>query len=210
MTCTGYSLYETWKETGGADPPKENADLPESDWDLARRASEGDDGAFHEIVGRYSDDLYRLAYSLVLDPSEVEDVLQESLLAAVQNIGRFKGNSSLKTWLVGILIRQAGKQNRYRRIRGALSIHSLQGSEKASFEERTSVSPIEDTEREIDVKTMLGTLKRKHREALVLRELHGFSYKEIGQALGIPVGTVESRIFRARQSLKERFGDYLG
>jgi RNA polymerase sigma-70 factor, ECF subfamily len=190
-------------------PPKENADLPESDWELARRANEGDEGAFHEIVERFSGDLYRLAFSLVRDPSEVEDVLQESLLAAFRRIGTFGGRSSLMTWLIGILIRQAAKQNRYRRIREALSIHSLKGSAKASFEEKTSVNPIADAELEMDVHKMLGTLSRKHREAIVLRELHGFSYKEIGEALGVPVGTVESRIFRARQELKERFGDYL-
>jgi len=181
----------------------------EGDLDLVRRAADGDRAAFHGIVDRYADDLYRVAVSMVGNPEDAEDILQETFFAAFRRIQTFEGRSALKTWLIGILVRQVGKHRRYWKIRKWVSLQSLTGEAKADYRRKTAVDPAGRMEASLDVRAMLESLSRKYREAIVLREIQGLSYEEIGEALGIPIGTVESRLFRARQELKEKFGDYL-
>ena len=181
----------------------------EGDLDLVRRVADGDRAAFHGIVDRYADDLFRVAVSMLGNAEDAEDVLQEALLSAFGRMGTFEGRSSLKTWLIGILIRQAGKHRRYARIRKWISFQSLSGRAEEDFRDATTADPTASMEANLDAQTMLESLSRKHREVIVLREMEGLSYKEIGEALKIPTGTVESRLFRARQQLEEEFGDYL-
>lgn len=181
---------------------KDDANLQFPDLELARRAQKGEESAFHELVDRYANELFKLAFSLTGAVDGAEDVLQETFLGAFQGLDTFEGRSSVKTWLIRILVKQAAKYHRYRRIRKTESIDDISEVSSSAFSVR-------DSDLTIDIKTMIKTLSTEHREVIVLRELQGFSYEEMAEILGIPRGTVESRLFRARQELKKRFRDDL-
>lgn len=181
---------------------KDDANLQFPDLELARRAQKGEESAFHELVDRYANELFKLAFSLTGAVDGAEDVLQETFLGAFQGLDSFEGRSSVKTWLIRILVKQAAKYHRYRRIRKTESIDDISEVSSSAFSVR-------DSDLTIDIKTMIKTLSTEHREVIVLRELQGFSYEEMAEILGIPRGTVESRLFRARQELKKRFRDDL-
>jgi RNA polymerase sigma-70 factor (ECF subfamily) len=180
--------------------------LQPTDADLISRARQGDGAAFEELVNRHADGLYRLARALLTNPEDAQDVVQETYLGAVKGLARFQGRSSVKTWLTGILIRQARDLRRRKRVRRAVSIDAGGGDQALPVH-----GPATDTavQRRIDVTQMLSTLTDEHRDVLVLRELNGHTYEEIAALLDVPVGTVESRIFRARQMVRTRFAGYL-
>ena len=96
---------------------KDDANLQFPDLELARRAQKGEESAFHELVDRYANELFKLAFSLTGAVDGAEDVLQETFLGAFQGLDSFEGRSSVKTWLIRILVKQAAKYHRYRRIR---------------------------------------------------------------------------------------------
>ena len=131
--------------------------------------------------------------------------MQDTFLAAFEGIGRYERRASFKTWLLAILMRQAGRLRRYKNIRKTevfdeTSVPDTQGNGGVRLQE--------NHESRLDAHTMLESLSPEHRAVLVLRELQGLSYNEIAQALNLPRGTVESRLFRARAVLRERFHDY--
>lgn len=171
---------------------------PEADdIELLHRARAGDSAAFHGLVDRHAQRLYRLAVSLVGNAADAEDVLQEALIGAFRGLRSFEARSSVKTWLTRILVIQAAQWRRSRR--------------------RRITEPMEDSipaadrgpETAMDVQAALGQLSPEHREVLALREFEQMSYEEIAQVLGVPRGTVESRIHRARGEMREKLKDYL-
>ncbi len=113
----------------------------------------------------------------------------------------------MKTWLVRILVNQAYKTRRSRKVRRTdpIELEDRQRSDGVLRVPSGSVA----VESRIDVQAMLKTLSPEHRQVIVLRELQGFSYEEMSESLGVPVGTIESRLFRARKELKQRFTGYL-
>ena len=187
-------------------------DLGATDLELVRRAARGDEAAFHEIVNRYAKDLYGLAYSLVGNAADAEDVLQETLAGAYRSLPRFEARSSVKTWLTRILVRQAARWRRSGRVAGrrplSLDQAAESGWEGGVAEAAETSSPAMQVDAKVDVTAMLETLSTDHREILVLRELRGLSYEEIAQTLGVPRGTVESRLYRARRELLEKWKGY--
>lgn len=189
--------------------PGNNADLHATDSELARRARQGDDAALHELLDRHAGQLFALAVALVGNAADAEDVVQETLLGALRGIRAFKGRSAVKTWLVGILVRQAARHHRSRGRRPVVSLDALsEASASAPGRGRPEPSTAELDIR-MDVLAALETLSREHRQVVLLRELQGMSYEEMAQVLGVPRGTVESRLFRARGALRERLGGYL-
>ena len=115
----------------------------------------------------------------------------------------------MRTWLVGILARQAARCVRGRVRRRALPLDALgEGSDEGRPEIQTP-SPSGRLDARMDLVDMLATLSPEHREVIVLRELEGMSYDDMAGVLGVPRGTVESRLFRARGRLRERWRDYL-
>lgn len=168
------------------------------DHELAAQAAEGNIDAFGSLFTRYARDVYRLALSLGHRRADAEDLMQDTFIAALEGVGRFEGRSSVRTWLGAILIRQASRHRRY---------HRLRATEVLDETAATAGTGLRD-ERRLDVQAMLDSLSAEHRMVLVLRELQGMSYDEIAETLRIPRGTVESRIFRARNVLRERFQEY--
>jgi len=184
----------------------ESGPLQSTDLELAGRARKGDRSAFHELLDRHAAFLFSLAVSRVGNAADAEDVVQETLFGAFRGLRAFEGRSSVKTWLVGILIRQTAMHRRHvmrRRVEPLESGAEAQSSPRAS-------SPAAVADARLDVTAAIQGLSPDHRDVVVLRELHGLSYEEMAQALGLPRGTVESRLFRARRELQERLKAYLG
>ena len=186
-----------------------------SDLELVRSAGGGDDEAFHALIDRHAPMLFRVAQSLTRNRQDAEDLLQETFVGAYRGLKNFAGRSSVKTWLVQILTRQAAKAwHRSRHHRNARSIDPSgedDGNSGAtrfsgSGMDRAMSSPSQTAaiDRRLDVMAVLKTISAPHREVLVLREIRGLSYEEIAQVLEVPRGTVESRLSRARAEFREK------
>ncbi len=167
----------------------------QDDLDLLRRSAHGSSVAFHALVDRHADRLFRLAVSLVGNSADAEDVLQETLSGAYRSAKNFEGRSSVKTWLTRILVTQANVWRRSKRQAGSIDEH-VPG--------RPS-----DADAKIDLHEALKQLSQEHREVLLLREFEKLSYEEIAEVLGVPRGTVESRLHRARNELREKLKSYM-
>ncbi len=161
---------------------------------LVRRAAHGDAQAFHTLVDMHARHLYAVACQWVKPGADAEDLVQETLLAALQGLKYFEGRASFRTWLVVILTRQAALWHRRGKIRQTVE---LSGNELADMAGGQT-----QTEARIDLSAMMRKINPEYRQVLVLRELEGLSYDEIAEALKVPRGTVESRLHRAREQLR--------
>jgi RNA polymerase sigma-70 factor (ECF subfamily) len=184
--------------------------LQETDTQLVAKIRHGDNAAFEELVRRHVDSLLGMAYSLVGSTADAEDVVQETLMVALRRIHSFEGRSAVGTWLRGILVFKAAKLRRSRKVRATLPIQDHDGSVQGNRSDLrlSSRSASTAVDSRVDVMAMLDTLSDEHREIVVLRELQQYSYEEISDMLKIPMGTVESRLYRARAELRRRFGGY--
>ncbi len=169
-----------------------------ADDDLLRRAAAGDGRAFHELVDRHADRMYRLAVSLV-GRSDAEDVVQEALAGAYRGAGGFRGGASVKTWLSRILATQAAKWWRDRKGERTTALEDTAGETGGG---EASVGA------KLDLHAALDRLSAEHRQVIVLRELDGLSYEQMAESLGVPRGTIESRLHRARAELRRQLPAY--
>ena len=174
----------------------------------------GDAMAYERLVAEQSNDVYALLYRLTSDPEEARDLTQETFLRAFQSIERFRGDASLKTWIYRIAINQARNRWRWWRRRRRDATISLDATDvnherplAATLPSDKSPSPEQQTldrEREGQLRDALCGLRRSYREAVILRDVEGFSYEEIAQTLQISIGTVKSRISRGRLELRRQ------
>ena len=174
----------------------------------------GDALAYERLVGEHSGDVYALLYRLTTDAEEARDLTQETFLRAFQSIDRFRGDSSLKTWIYRIAINQARNRWRWWRRRKRDVTVSLDATDEhrdtplaATLPSDNSPSPEQETlahEREAQLRDALQGLRRSYREAVILRDVEGFSYEEIARTLQISIGTVKSRISRGRLELRHQ------
>ena len=174
----------------------------------------GDALAYERLVAEHSGDVYALLYRLTTDPEEARDLTQETFLRAFQSIDRFRGDSSLKTWIYRIAINQARNRWRWWRRRKRDVTVSLDATDEhrdkplaATLPSDNSPSPEQETlahEREAQLREALQGLRRSYREAVILRDVEGFSYEEIARTLQISIGTVKSRISRGRLELRHQ------
>jgi len=181
--------------------------LHETDAELLRRAQRGDDEAFHQLVDRHAGGLFKLAFALVGNAADAEDVMQETFLGALKTIRGFERRSSVKTWLCRILSKRAARCHRARRRHAAVPMEN--DTEPSATSETKGVPTSDAVDARLDMTEMIGALSAEHREVVVLRELEGMSYAEIAEVLNVPIGTVESRLYRARQELRSRLEGYL-
>jgi RNA polymerase sigma-70 factor (ECF subfamily) len=184
-----------------------------SDLELVQASAGGDQKAFHTLVDRYAPELTRLARSLSRTHSDAEDVVQETFVGAYRGMGRFDGRSSVRTWLSRILVRQAAKAwNRNRRQRETMTLDGPEGSsgnyQRPDGRTGSAVST-SSVDQRIDLQEIIATLGEDHRQVIMMREIQGLSYAEIAEALGVPQGTVESRLYRARGELREKLAGYV-
>jgi RNA polymerase sigma-70 factor (ECF subfamily) len=180
---------------------------PEDDRDVVRRVQDGDTEAFEHLVDRYKRKVFRLAFGVLRDQDEAMDVAQEAFVKAYRALPRFKGESAFYTWLFRITMNVALDRKRQRTARA----RALGGEDVPPEEwERTAVSPDPDPadeaagrERRARIARALEALPEHHRAIIILGDIEGLAYREIAEVLGIPMGTVMSRLHHARRRLRE-------
>jgi RNA polymerase sigma-70 factor (ECF subfamily) len=176
------------------------------DRELVRRVQKGDKNAFDVLVRKYQFKIVKLISRYVHDPSEALDVAQEAFLKAYRALPSFRGESAFYTWLYRIAINTA---KNYLVAQGRRPPGSdIDAQEAEQYDGQTFLKEYETPERmllkdeiEATVFRAIEELPEDLRTAITLRELEGMSYEEIAQTMGCPIGTVRSRIFRARESI---------
>ncbi len=191
-----------------------------SDLSLVRRVQRGDKGAFDVLVLKYQHKLVKLVTRYVRNPAEAEDIAQEAFIKAYRALPQFRGDSAFYTWLYRIAINTA-KNAVVSRDRSPVDYNFDRDSIDESYDmqgrlkdEDTPEGLVLSDEIRHTVNAAIEQLPEDLRTAIVLRELEGLSYEQIAGAMGCPVGTVRSRIFRAREAidcrLREVFEGGLG
>jgi len=177
---------------------------------LVERAQRGDKRAFELLVEKYQHKLARLVSRLVRDPGEAEDVTQEAFIKAYRALPSFRGDSAFYTWLYRIGINTA-KNFLVASGRRAPTSTEVDAEEAEGFESSELLHDINTPEslllsKEIGatVNAAIESLPEELRSAIQLRELEGMSYEEIAKLMDCPIGTVRSRIFRAREAIAEK------
>jgi RNA polymerase sigma-70 factor (ECF subfamily) len=163
---------------------------------LVRRARAGDREAFGRLVEAYQAPVFRVVRGIVGDPSDAEDVAQEVFLKAYGALGRFRGESGFFTWLYRIAVNEALRAARRRRPTAPLD-------EGIPVEAPPVPQPDEDGPSLALLERLLRKLPEEFRAIVVLRDLEGLPYREVAETLEIPMGTVMSRLFRARRELRD-------
>ena len=186
---------------------------PSPEAKFIERLKRGEAAAFDALVAERSGEIYGLLYRLTENAEEARDLTQETFLKAFQNIGHFRGDADLRTWIYRIAINQARNRWRWWRRRRRDVTVSLDapdgplGQPLTARLQAVGSDPEKQTlahEREQVLRTALQTLGRAYRETVVLRDIEGFSYEEIAGTLGISVGTVKSRLSRGREELRRK------
>jgi RNA polymerase sigma-70 factor (ECF subfamily) len=185
--------------------------IEQSDLELVRRAQRGERGAFDLLVLRYQHKVVKLVARLLRDRTEAEDVAQEAFVKAYRALGSFRGDSAFYTWLYRIAVNTARNALASRQRRPLQYEAGLSESEQSAVESRmrhTDTPEANALSEEIHetVNRVIGELPEDLRTAIILREVEGLSYEEIAAAMDCPVGTVRSRIFRARDAIDRVLG----
>jgi RNA polymerase sigma-70 factor, ECF subfamily len=188
----------------------------EIDRQLVERAQRGDKQAFELLVEKYQRKLARLLSRFIRDPAEVEDVTQEAFIKAYRALPAFRGDSAFYTWLYRIGINTA-KNYLMAMGRRAPTSTEVEAEEAEGFEEGEQLRDINTPEslllsNEIaeTVNSTIEQLPEELRTAIQMREIEGMSYEDIAKAMDCPIGTVRSRIFRAREAIAEQLRPLLG
>lgn len=185
-----------------------------ADAELVGQVLGGDATAFTTIVDRYKDRLYNTVYRLVGSSEDASDLLQDTFVKAYENLDRFRGHSSLYTWLFRIAVNTSLSHRRKRKwVHLVPSVgDSDDGDPVAGRGDRSSSdpsAPLVAAETEAMVQEALGGLDEEHRTVVVLRDIQHCDYREIAAILDVPTGTVKSRLHRARLMLREKLGPLL-
>jgi RNA polymerase sigma-70 factor (ECF subfamily) len=182
----------------------------EIDQELVERAQRGDKRAFGMLVDKYQRKLGRLLSRLIRDPAEVEDVVQESFIKAYRALPNFRGESAFYTWLYRIGINTAKNYLVAMGRRPQVST-DIEIEDAENFEDGNELRTMDTPETELMSKEIARTvndtvaaLPEELRTAITLREIEGLSYEEIATLMNCPIGTVRSRIFRARETIAQK------
>ena len=192
---------------------------------LLQKAQAGDRGAYGQVVLLYQDRLYNAVLRLVGDREEARELTQEAFMRGLMKIDSFRGDASPYTWLFRIAVnlaishlrkvnrfrvfsldRPAGKGGRYSDDDQASSLVDRVARERA---DNAPPQKMEGRERDQAVLSALGRLDAEYRAVLVMRDIEGFDYQQMADILGLPLGTLKSRLFRARMALRDELKAYL-
>lgn len=167
---------------------------------------QGRTAAFGELVRRYQDRLYHCVYRLVDNAEDAQDIVQDAFLSAYQSLDRFKGDSQFFTWLYRIAFNTSISLKRKQRV--ALTLQT--GRDRAGTSEPLDPSessrpeyPLEKAEQERHIQQALNRLSLEHRTVLILKDMEGQKYETMAEILQVPIGTIRSRLHRARMELRE-------
>jgi len=201
-SATGEVLIDTRGVHGGVSEAK-------VDQLLVERVQKGDKRAFDLLIQKYQHRIVSLVYRYVPDSAEAQDVAQEAFIKAYRAIGRFRGDSAFYTWLYRIAINTAKNWIVARNRRPPASDIDAADAEQYDMESRlkersTPENELLREEIEHTVYDTIASLPDDLRTAIMLREMDGMSYEEIATTMDCPIGTVRSRIFRAREAIDEK------
>lgn len=193
--------------------------------ELLRKAQRGDRAAFGQLIMVYQDRLFNAVLRLVGDREEARELTQEAFARGLTKLDSFRGDASPYTWLfriaMNLAISQIRKVHRHRTF--SLSQSGGNGNaqhgpddQASSLADRlaagtpTPAADLEKREEHEQVLAALGRLDAEYRAVLVMRDIEGFDYQQMADVLGLPLGTLKSRLFRARLALRDQLRDYLG
>jgi RNA polymerase sigma-70 factor (ECF subfamily) len=193
------------KDAAGNSRPVEQR---REDDELVRRLRAGEEAAYEALLARFQQPVYNLAFRLLSNPGDASDVVQEVFLKVFRNVGHFRRQSSLKTWIYRITVNEAHNQRRWffrhRSREVGLEDETDEGCSRTVAD--TGRSPFDcafDREKHVLIENALGRINPLFREVVVLRDIEDLSYEEIAEVLQISLGTVKSRIMRGREALRE-------
>lgn len=170
----------------------------EIDFTLMRAVQAGDMGAYNSLVSRYQDRLMNVIGRMLSSSEEAEDVVQETFVRVYQHRNSFNFHHCLSTWIYTIALNLARNELRKRRKFKFFDIDDMQGNESAFAVDPTVPSRMPEA-----IQAALKTLPEKYRLAFVLRDMEELPYEEVAKVLNVPLGTVKSRVNRARLMLRE-------
>ena len=175
--------------------------------------------AFESLVFRHQKKMFNIALRMTGSAEDAAEVVQDAFVSAFRGIGSFAGTSRFSTWLCSIVINQSRNRLKQLKSRAAHETISIddpvlteEGSLKVEYASQslTVDKALEDKQRRLKVIECLGRLETTFREVVILRDMQGFSYEEVGASLGLPEGTVKSRLYRGREALKDCLKKFLG
>jgi RNA polymerase sigma-70 factor (ECF subfamily) len=184
----------------------------DDDAGLVAMSQKGDLGAFEQLVTKHQKKMFNLAFRIAGDYDDASEIVQDAFVAAFRNIRKFRGASRFTTWLTTITINQA--RNRLKQVRSR-RLHEINSLDDPIEREDGSITvdppskaasvldELEQRDLRNKVQECIAELEPDFREVLVLRDLQEFSYEEIGMMLTVAAGTVKSRLFRAREAVKD-------
>jgi RNA polymerase sigma-70 factor, ECF subfamily len=185
----------------------------EEDEPLIAACRAGHSQAFEVLVRRYQDRLYSTLFRLTGSAEDARDLLQEAFFRAYRKLDRYEGGSSFYTWLYRLTVNLAISWSRKRKSRPLLRLSDLhiEGSTDASepLDQTDPSLPLEIAERNVLIHKALTQLADDHREVVLMKDFDGLRYEEIASLLEIPIGTVRSRLHRARNELRLKLRDVL-
>jgi RNA polymerase sigma-70 factor, ECF subfamily len=175
---------------------------------LVTALSQGSEDAYEILIQRYQQPVYSLVCRLLNDPADAPDIVQEVFLKIFRNIGAFRGNSSLKTWIYRIAVNEAYNHRRWfcRHQRQEVALGAEEGTANCTVgvadPGRSPFEQAADRETRALVEQALEKLNPKFRAAVVLRDIEDLNYEDIATVLDVSLGTVKSRIMRGREALR--------
>ncbi len=175
------------------------------DTQLVAACKKGDQDAFALLVQRHQRRVFNIVYRMLQQYEEANEVTQETFLAAWQGLHTFRGDAQFSTWLYRIAYNCALKQLQLRKHDSALqaTMQAEQALEMANSENQADAA-IETHERQEMIQEQISSLPNKYRIVLILRHIQDMTYEEMAEILSVPVGTIKTHLFRARNLLKER------
>ena len=183
-----------------------NSSVHEEDQVLISQTLAGQTSAFGELVRKYQNRLFNGMVHMLRNEAEAEDVVQDAFILALTRLETFHGNSAFFTWLYRIAYNVA--VSRIRRRKPTVSLTANDNDDSRSFDFEGNAPPPDDRmSRSEDVEQLqnaMGRLSEEHRTVLILREMQQLDYDAISEVLELPIGTVRSRIHRAREQLKQQ------
>ncbi len=178
-----------------------------TDEQLVQRALAGDADAFGEVVHRWERRIFALAYGILGREEDARDAAQETFIAAFRNLGNFRGEAKVSSWLHRIAVNQCITRQRRAKVRGETSLEVETNENGAQFAAPKSTSParvVEGRERTAAVRRAVGALPPELREVLVLKEFEELTFQQIADTLDVPLSTVKSRLYTALKQLRLR------
>lgn len=176
----------------------------QSDADCIAKARGGDRAAFDVLVRRYQDRLYNTLVRVMSSTDDALDIAQDAFVQAYLKLDTFRGTAAFYTWLYRIAFNLAMSHRRKRRPLTIMDSSDTTRTIEPASDDCSPSEGLESAERVATVQAAIHDLADEHRQVVVLRELEGCDYEQIADILEIPIGTVRSRLFRARAQLKEK------